>query len=123
MARDIAELLHELHRDDLFLVNPAGGTLTLRARASIPCTATSAALPAPVELAVYAAPAQNAPDFLRSLAGSRVRAVVLIPGVPSSLPYAEFARQLRESVPPGIRVIGPNCMGVYHAAGGRDSRG
>jgi acyl-CoA synthetase (NDP forming) len=45
-----------------------------------------------------------------------VRAVVLIPGIPSSLPYAEFARQLRQATPTGIRVIGPNCMGVYHMA-------
>ena len=45
-----------------------------------------------------------------------VRAVVLIPGVPSAVPYAQFARELRASVLPGVRVIGPNCMGVYHAA-------
>jgi len=47
-----------------------------------------------------------------------VRAVVLIPGVPSAVPYADFARELRASVPPGVRIIGPNCMGVYHAAAG-----
>jgi acyl-CoA synthetase (NDP forming) len=115
MARDIAELLHELHREDLYLVNPREGSLRFGQR-DYPLYRDIASLPAPVELAVYAAPAQNAAAFLRSLAGTGVRAVVLIPGVPSSIPYAEFARQLRESVPPGIRIIGPNCMGVYHAA-------
>ena len=115
MARDIAELLHELHREDLYLVNPREGSLTFGTH-RYPLYRDIAALPGPVELAVYAAPAANAPAFLRSLAGTSVRAVVLIPGVPSSIPYGEFARQLRESVPPGIRVIGPNCMGVYHAA-------
>src|SRR5271157_5126470 len=115
MARDIAELLHELKRDDLYLVNPREGSLRLGAR-EYPLYKDMASLPGPVDLAVYAAPALNAPAFLRSLAGTGVRAVVLIPGVPSSIPYAEFARQLRDSTPPGIRIIGPNCMGVYHAA-------
>jgi acyl-CoA synthetase (NDP forming) len=117
MARDIAELLHELRRDDLYLVNPREGTLTFGPR-EYPLYRDMASLPGPVDLAVYAAPAQNAAAFLRSLEGTGVRAVVLIPGVPSSLPYAEFARQLRESAPAGIRIIGPNCMGVYHAAVG-----
>ncbi len=115
MARDIAEQLHEMRRDDLFLVNPRGGTLEIGDRA-YPLYPDIAAVPRPIDLAVYAAPAPAAPGFLRSLAGGGVRAVVLIPGVPSTTPYAEFARQLREAVPPGIRVIGPNCMGIYHAA-------
>ncbi len=115
MARDIAELLHELHRTDLYLVNPRGGSLSLGSR-EYPLYPDLASINDPVDLAVYAAPAPAAPAFLRSLAGSPVRAVVLIPGVPSSVPYADFARQLKESAPPGIRIIGPNCMGVYHAA-------
>ncbi len=115
MARDIAELLAELRGGDLFLVNPHVGTLTLGGR-SFTLYPSLEALPAPVELAVYAAPARNAPGFLRSLAGSPVRAVILIPGVPSSIAYAAFARDLRAAVPAGIRVMGPNCMGVYHAA-------
>ena len=41
--------------------------------------------------------------------------MILIPGVPSAVPYAEFAGRLRAALPPGIRVMGPNCMGVYHA--------
>ena len=125
MARDIAELLHELGRDDLYFVNPHVGTLKFGIR-EYPLYPSLAAIPARVELAVYAAPARNAPEFLRSLGGGgrgvraetapSVRAVVLIPGVPSAIPYADFARELRASVPPGVRIIGPNCMGVYYAA-------
>ena len=122
LAREIAGLLHELRPDDLYLVNPHGGTVRFGAREYTLYPALSA-VPGPVELAVYAAPALAAPDFLRSLAGSGVRAVVLIPGVPSAVPYPEYARQLRAAVPAGIRVMGPNCMGVYHAAvpGGFDN--
>jgi acyl-CoA synthetase (NDP forming) len=115
MARDIAELLHELRRDDLFLVNPHVGKLKFGER-EYPLYRSLAEVPSKVDLAVYAAPARNAPEFLRSLAGSAVRAVVLIPGVPSAIPYTDFARELRASVPPGVRIIGPNCMGVYYAA-------
>jgi 3-hydroxypropionyl-CoA synthetase (ADP-forming) len=115
MARDIAEQLHEMRRGDLYLVNPHGGTIRFGSR-DYPLYADLASIPARVELAVYAAPALHAPDFLRSLAGTSVRAVILIPGVPSSTPYAEYVRQLREALPPGVRVVGPNCMGVYHMA-------
>ena len=115
LARDIAELLNELRRGDLFLVNPKGGTLRIGDR-EYPLYRDLREIPVPVELAVYAAPAPAAPDFLRSLAGSAVRAVILIPGVPSSTPYADYARQLAQALPPGIRIMGPNCMGVYHGA-------
>ncbi|MGA2765072.1 MAG: acetate--CoA ligase family protein [Spirochaetia bacterium] len=115
LARDVAELLHELRHGDLFLVNPRGGTLKF-GETEYPLYRDLKELPAPVELAVYAAPAQAAPEFLRTLGGSSVRAVILIPGVPSSTPYAEYARSLLEALPEGIRIMGPNCMGVYHAA-------
>jgi 3-hydroxypropionyl-CoA synthetase (ADP-forming) len=116
MARDIAELLAELRPGDLSIVNPHTGTVKLGGR-DFELYPSLADVPGPVELAVYAAPALNAPAFLRGLAGSSVRAVVLIPGVPSSVPYRQYAADLRAAVPPGIRVMGPNCMGVYHAAG------
>jgi acyl-CoA synthetase (NDP forming) len=122
LAREIAGLLNELRPDDLYLVNPHGGSVRLGQR-DYPLYPALSAVPGPVELAVYAAPALAAPDFLRSLAGGSVRAVILIPGVPSAVSYHEYARQLRAAVPPGIRVMGPNCMGVYHAAvaGGPDA--
>lgn len=116
LGRDIAELLHELHRDDLHLVNLRGGTVRL-GRKQYAMHRDMGELKHRVELAVYAAPAPAAPEFLRQLAGGSVRAVILIPGVPSSIGYAEYARQIREATPPGVRVMGPNCMGVFHAPG------
>jgi acyl-CoA synthetase (NDP forming) len=115
LARDIAGLLQELRHGDLYLINPRGGSLRF-ADKEYTLYRDLTELPGPVELAVYAAPAQAAPEFLRTLAGTSVRAVVLIPGVPASTPYAEYTRELLEALPAGIRIMGPNCMGVYHAA-------
>ena len=121
LGREIASLLHDLRRGarakgDLYLVNPHGGTVKL-GETEYSLVRDIGEVAGRVELAVYAAPAIGAPEFIRSLAGSAVRAVVLISGVPSSVSYVEFARQLREAMPAGLRVIGPNCMGVFHAAG------
>lgn len=122
LGRDIAALLHDLGRQDLYLVNPRGGTLRL-GEAEYPLHGSVAALPAPVELAVYAAPARNAPEFLRGLAGTAVKGVILISGVPAAVPYPEFSRALRAAAPAGVRLIGPNCMGVYCAPEGSGGGG
>jgi 3-hydroxypropionyl-CoA synthetase (ADP-forming) len=116
LGREIASLLHDLRKGDLSLVNPHGGTVGL-GDAEYSLARDIGEVAGRVELAVYAAPAIGAPEFIRSLAGTQVRAVVLISGVPSSVSYSEFAQQLREAMPKGLRVIGPNCMGIFHAAG------
>ena len=116
LARDIAELLHELRHGDLFLVNPRGGTLKFGDK-EYPLYRDLKELPAPVELAVYAAPAQAAPEFLRSLSGSSVRAVVLIPGVPGLNPV----RAVRAGAPGGAARRDPGHGPQLH--GGISRRG
>ncbi len=68
LGRDIAELLHDLHRDDLHLVNLRGGSVRL-GRKQYALHADMNELKHRVELAVYAAPAAAAPEFLRQLTG------------------------------------------------------
>ncbi len=119
LGRDIAELLVELGREDVHLVNPKGGSVSIDGR-QYPLEPDVAGIRGDVELVVYAAPAPAAPDCLRSLAGGRVRAVILIPGVPSSIGWEAYAAAVAEATPPGVRVLGPNCMGVFSAPEGAD---
>jgi 3-hydroxypropionyl-CoA synthetase (ADP-forming) len=118
LGREIASLLHDLRggprpKGDLSLVNPHGGSLPLGGT-EYRLARDMREVTGRVDLAVYAAPAVGAPEFLRSLAGTSVRAVILISGVPASMSYTDFSRELRAAMPQGLRVIGPNCMGVFH---------
>lgn len=114
LGREIARLLHDLKRTDLYLVNPKGGSLAFEDR-TYPLYPRLRDIPAPVELAVYAAPASGTIPFVRDLVGTAVKAVILISGIPANIAYADFAGQLSAAMPPGVRVIGPNCMGVFTA--------
>ncbi len=114
LGRDIALLLHDLGRPDIYLVNPKGGALVLGDK-EYPLYKSVAEIPGKVELAVYAAPARNTLDFIRELPAGGPKAVILISGIPADMKYAEYAKQLDAVLPEGMRIIGPNCMGVFHA--------
>ncbi len=117
LGRNIAHLMHDMGREDLYLINPKGGGIGIDGT-EYPLYRSMADLPDPVDLAVYAAPARHAVDFFRELPSPPPRAVILIPGIPSEIDYAGFVREIAGASPPGLRIIGPNCMGVYHAPEG-----
>lgn len=116
IGRNIAQQLHDMGRRDIFLVNPKGGCLRLDS-VDYPLYPSLEALPHPVDLAVYAAPARLAPEIIRTMNDRIKKALILIPGIPSEVDYAAYTRLLDAAVPPRLRVIGPNCMGVFHAPG------
>ncbi|MBP7460312.1 MAG: acetate--CoA ligase family protein [Candidatus Delongbacteria bacterium] len=116
LGRDIANLLHDMKRTDLYLVNIKGGETTVGGQV-YPLYRDINEIDHPVDLVVYTAPAIHTIDFFKNLNKESVKAVVLISGIPSNIHYQDFAGQLRESVGPGIRIIGPNCMGVFYAPG------
>ncbi|MEX1378168.1 MAG: acetate--CoA ligase family protein [Eubacteriales bacterium] len=117
MASDIVELMLDMGWDDLYLLNPKGGEVTIRGKKfdlykspdDFEC-----------DLYVYAAPAKNIPLFLESISKKENKAVILIPGLPNDLPFEKF----KETISPiisksSIRIIGPNCMGVFSSSGER----
>jgi acyl-CoA synthetase (NDP forming) len=85
----------------------------------IPCFADLAALPEPVDTAFLAIPAETAVQAVRDCARAGLKTVIVgSAGYAESLDAGGEARQLqlqevaREA---GIRVVGPNCNGIYNA--------
>lgn len=113
MGREIATLLHELERKDMYCINLRSGSTKI-CGTEYKMYQDLEQLPEDVDLAVYAAPAGSVQAFLDNLGDRKPKAMVMIPGIPADIGYDEFARRLDESKPEGMRIIGPNCMGVYY---------
>ena len=112
LARNIVQLLRDIGRDDLYCVNPKGGEAVVGGR-TYPLYASLSQVPAPFDLVVYAAPGKNTLAFLETVPDNT--SVVLISGIPAETEYSEFAAEIRRHRARGLRLIGPNCMGVFLA--------
>ena len=119
MARNIVTLLIDLGRNDIYCVNPKGGETEIAGQ-TFPLYKTIDEIDAPYDLLVYAAPGQYSIPFVESV--SEGKSVILISGIPADMDYGQFAREIVRVRKPGVRVIGPNCMGVFSAPRG-DQRG
>ncbi len=92
------------------LVNLRGGTLFDR-----PLYPSLEQVPDPVDLAVIIVPAPTAPQALRETAARGIRAAILVPGgfretgPKGAALEAECLAIAREH---GLRLIGPNCIGI-----------
>ncbi|NMB01045.1 MAG: hypothetical protein GX971_05920 [Firmicutes bacterium] len=113
MAREIAILLHSIGQTDLYLVNQRGGSLELNGQ-SYQLYQSFQEIPETVDLVVYVAPIASTAQFVEELR-SRARAVIVISGLPAKLSYSQFVEEMDKVKPQELRVLGPNCMGVYFA--------
>jgi acyl-CoA synthetase (NDP forming) len=112
MARIIVELLADLGRGDVYCLNPKGGVAEIGGKA-YPLYRSPGELPQRCGLYVFAAPAHRTLEFLETVPeGTNV---ILISGLPADLPAADFAAVVRRQRGRRVRVIGPNCMGVFTA--------
>ncbi|MGE0085474.1 MAG: acetate--CoA ligase family protein [Desulfococcaceae bacterium] len=121
LARLIVRQLQDMGRTDIFLIHPKGGRLCIpdgKGQREYPLYPSLQELPRPADLLVYAAPARYILDFFRSMPENAPKSVILIPGIPSDTDYGEFAAQLKQVISGKVRIIGPNCMGVFYAAQG-----
>ncbi|MDR7426134.1 MAG: acetate--CoA ligase family protein [Armatimonadota bacterium] len=105
-----ANLVHCGYRGAVHLVNPRGGRLFDR-----PVYPHLAAVPDPVDLAVLIVPAAAVPDALRACASRGIRAAVVLSGGfrevgPEGQALEEECRRLAHEL--GIRLLGPNCVGL-----------
>ena len=110
MARNIVTLFAELDRDDVYCVNPKGGEAVIQGR-MYPLYKSLSEIPHPYDLVVYAAPGQYSLEFMRKVPPGK--SVILISGIPADMKYEDFVRGMEGARQPGVRVIGPNCMGVF----------
>jgi len=109
--------LLRMGREDVAAVNPRGGTLDVDGKTVAVYTGIGA-IPSPPELVVVTVPAAAAVAVMEDCAGKGVKAVVLIPGGFSEV---RADRELENRISAvarenGIRIMGPNCLGIIRSA-------
>lgn len=116
VGNTVATLLHNLNRNDLFFVNPKGGTVTIRGK-TYKLYRSLSEIEEQVDLAVVTIPARYTPDVIREAKAKGIRGVILIPGGFSEVHGDQTLEQEVSNIIQGtnIRVVGPNCVGVYYA--------
>ncbi|MCK4546554.1 MAG: acetate--CoA ligase family protein [Candidatus Eisenbacteria sp.] len=116
MGNIIAELMVKSGRSDLYLLNVKGGSVTIRGKA-YPLHKSLAEIRDNVDLVVVAVPAKMTPHVVRECKAKKVKAVILIPGGFQEVSGdSTLEQQISETLKgTGIRVVGPNCLGVIYA--------
>jgi acetyltransferase len=97
-------------------VNPSGEPIL-----GVPTVRGIEALPDGVDLALVSLPAPAVPDAIKALAARHVRAAVILSsgfGEVDDEGRATQADLLATARAAGLRLVGPNCMGVYSAPAG-----
>lgn len=112
MARIIVGLLTELGRDDVYCLNPKGGSTEIAGK-TYSLYPSIQAIPVQCSLYVFAAPAQRTVEFLETVPDDS--AIILISGIPTDIRFSDFTAIVAQHSQRGLRIIGPNCMGVFFA--------
>jgi acyl-CoA synthetase (NDP forming)/GNAT superfamily N-acetyltransferase len=107
----LRNLLDGGYAGGLYAVNPHAGHIE-----SVPCFPSLAEVPGPVDLAVIAVPADAVPAVLEQCAAKGVGAAVVVSadgqrpdGAAARSTERRLARYARTH---GMRLVGPNCMGL-----------
>lgn len=116
----IFENLLRLQRQDVFGVSIRGGAIDVGGETRPLCTSVLD-IADPVDLAVVAVPAEHSVAVVNECAQKGVRAIILIPGGFSETRKNETLEQeiLNITRPNGIRIIGPNCLGIVYSGNRR----
>ena len=117
----IAGNLLKLGREDLYCVNPRGGSVDIAGR-TMPLYPDLASLPGKADLVIITVPAESTPAVVEQAAENGCRAVLLIPG---GFDEIESGRGLEDRIAAtagaaGMRVMGPNCLGIVYAGSGSE---
>ncbi len=115
-GNNIATLLHNLGREDLYLVNVKGGRTNIAGK-TYSLYKNLSDIPNRVDLVVVTVPARLAPAVVAEAKAKGAKGVVLIPGGFSEVEGDQsLEKKIAEIVAgSGMRVIGPNCLGLFRA--------
>ncbi len=121
-GNNIATLLHNLGRKDLYLVNLKGGTATI-ADTPYRMYTSLAEIPERVDLVVVTLPAKLAPRVVEEAKAKGSKSVILIPGGFSEVQGDQSLEKaiLDVIAGTGMRLVGPNCLGIFRAATDRQA--
>lgn len=113
----VARLLNFGYSGHLYPVNPRAAEIS-----GLKAYPTVGDIPGPVDYAIFNTPARLAPQIMQDCAAKGVK-VAHIYSAGFNETGKEEKKRLEASVAAiaregGVRVIGPNCMGVYYPAGG-----
>ena len=116
MARPLRYLREHDFAGGIYPVNPGYAELE-----GLPCYPSLADVPGPVDLVLVLVPAEHAADAVRAAgAAGATAAVVFASGFAETgeQGVAAQAALVAAGRAAGVRVLGPNCQGVVHAASG-----
>lgn len=103
-------------RGGVHLINPRHSQID-----GMPCAARISDLPAPPDLVVIAAPREHVVALAEEAAGFGVAAAIVITADPSHGPESLRTRLKEVAARTGMRVVGPNCLGVLSPRAGLDA--
>jgi acyl-CoA synthetase (NDP forming) len=105
-----------LFKAKLYPVNPTEDTIQ-----GFKCYSSVLDIPGEVDLAVIVVPAKFVPGVMHELAEKKVRAAAIITSGFSEIGNHELEKEVADiAKEAGIRVLGPNCLGVYDSSTGVD---
>jgi acyl-CoA synthetase (NDP forming) len=106
----------QVFKGELYAVNPNENSVL-----GVKCVPTIAKIPGDVELVVIVVPAEIVPQIMRDASAKKIRTAVIISSgfgeVGNHELESEVATIARDA---GMRVLGPNCLGVYDSRTGVD---
>ncbi len=112
-----ANKMRGVFKGELYPVNPNEDSIL-----GFKCYASLTHIPDNVELIVVIVPAKIVPSIMEEAAGKKVKAAIIVSAGFKEVGNVELEAQVVAAAKKGnIRVLGPNCLGIYYSKTGVDS--
>jgi acyl-CoA synthetase (NDP forming) len=104
-------------KGELYPVNPGEDSIL-----GFKCYSSLSEIPDEVELIVIIVPAKAVPAVMEQAVGKKVKAAIIVTAGFKEIGNTELEAQVVEAAKKGgIRVLGPNCLGIFYSKTGVDS--